>query len=138
MNYLPAQVSVGQLEESAQFYLAAVGWYYMAASQGDAAGQYNLARMYLEGNGIDKDQAKALYWFKRSADKKFLPAVKILADGYRQGLMGLSVDKNQAAYWDAKAKRLEEIERKIADEKLAELAATRKKLQEEAAKKANK
>lgn len=139
MNYTPAQVSMGEFADSAQFYEEAVGWFLMAATQGNAVGQYDLARMYAAGTGIEKDEAKALYWFKRSADKKYLPAVKILAGAYRQGLLGLRIDPDQAAAWDAKATRLEAIARKEADEKIAALVAAKKKLQEEAAaKKANK
>ena len=137
-NYTPAQVALGQLNDSAQFFEAAVGWFLMAATQGDAAGQYGLGQMYIEGNGIEKDDAKASYWFKRSAAKNFLPAVKLLANAYRSGALGILVDLDQAKSWDAKAKRLEAIERKAADEKLAALLAARKKSQEEAAKKANK
>ena len=138
LNYTPAQVALGQFNDSAQFYEAAVGWFLMAATQGDAAGQYDLGRMYVAGNGIEKDEAKASYWFKRSAAKNFLPAVKLLAGAYRSGTLGLKVDLDQAKSWDAKATRLEAIERKAADEHLAAVLAARKKSQEEAAKKANK
>jgi uncharacterized protein len=141
LNYIPAQVAMGEFADSAQFYEEAVGWFLMAATQGDAAGQYHLGRMYIAGTGIEKDGAKALYWIRHSADKKFLPAVKVLAEAYHAGgFSGLvKVDLDQAKSWDAKASRLEAIERKAADEKLAALVASRKKLQEEEAeKKANK
>lgn len=140
LNYTPAQVSMGEMAVSAQFYEEAVGWFLMAATQGNAAGQYNLAQMYAEGTGIEKDDAKALYWFRHSAAKNYLPAVKLIAGTYRSGgFSGLiKVDLDQAKSWDAKASRLEAIERKAADEKLAALAAAKKKLQEEAAKKGNK
>jgi TPR repeat protein len=138
-NSTLAQVRMGQFSDSAQFYEEAVGWFLMAATQGDAEGQYNLGRMYETGNGIEKDEAKALYWFKRSADKKYLPAVKVVANAYRSGLMGLRVDADLAKSWDAKAARLEAIERKAADEKIAAyIAARHKLLEEEAAKKAAK
>ena len=137
-NYTPAQVALGELADSSQFYEEAVGWFLMAATQDNAAGQYNLGRMYVAGNGIEKDEAKAAYWFRRSAAKNFLPAVKLLAVAYRVGDLGIKVDLDQANSWDAKAARLEAIERKAADRKLAEWAASQRKLQEEAAKKANK
>lgn len=141
LNYTPAQVYIGEFADSAQFYEEAVGWFLMAASQGDSAGQFNLARMYLAGNGIQKDDAKALYWYKRSANKNFLPAVQVIAAAYHNGgFSGLiKVDPDQAKSWDDKVTRLKAIARKEADEKLAALAAAQKKLQEEAAaKKANK
>lgn len=138
LNYLPAQVSIGELADMSQFYEAAVGWYLMAATQGDAAGQFHLAKMYAAGLGIDKDESKAAYWFRRSAAKNWLPAVRVIASAYQTGGLGFKVDLEQAKSWDNKASRLEVIERKTADEKLTALAAAKKKLQEEeAAKKIN-
>ena len=135
LNYTPAQVKLGELADYSQFYEAAVGWYIMAAMQGDAAAQYHLARMYLNGFGIEQDDAKASYWYRRSAAKDYVPSVKVLADSYRLGLMGVKVDLDQARAWDAKAKRLEAIEQAAIVKKLEALAEARKKLQEEAAKK---
>jgi uncharacterized protein len=133
LNNLRAQVYLGEMAEASQVYEAAVGWYLTAAMQGDPAAQYALGRMYLAGTGIEMDDAKALYWIKHSADKKHLPAVKVMANAYRVGLLGLQVDPDQAASWEAKAVRLEAIQRREADEKLKAFIAEQKKLQEEAA-----
>lgn len=133
LNNLRAQVFLGEMAEAAQIYEAAVGWYLTAAMQGDPAAQYNLARMYVAGTGIEKDDAKALYWFKHSADKKQLDAMKAMANAYRVGLFGLQVDPDQAASWNAKVARQEAIERKEEDEKLKALIAKQKKLQDDAA-----
>jgi TPR repeat protein len=133
MNNLRAQVYLGELAEASQVYEAAVGWYLTAAMQGDPPAQYALGKMYIAGTGIEKDDAKALYWIKRSADKKHLPAVKVMADAYRVGLLGLQVDPDQAAAWQAKAVRLEEIQRREADAKLKAFIAEQQKMREEAA-----
>lgn len=140
LNYTPAQVARGELAESAQFYEEAVGWFLMAASQGDAAGQFHLGRMYLAGTGIKKDDAKALYWVRRSAGKNYLLAVQAIATAYKFGGFSelIKADPVQEKLWHEKFVRLEAIAKKITDEKLAELAASQKKLQEEAEKKANK
>lgn len=135
LNYMPAQVKLGEFADSSQYYETAVGWFLMAAMQGDAAGQYNLGRMYQSGNGIEKDDAKASYWMRRSAAKNYIPAVKALALGYRLGTLGLKVDLDQANAWDAKAARLDAIETRAVNKKLAEFAEAQKKLKEEAAKK---
>lgn len=37
------------------------------AKNGDTASQYNLGRMYYEGVGTEKDIAKAVYWYTKSA-----------------------------------------------------------------------
>lgn len=140
-NYLPAQVRMGQFAESSQFYEESVGWYLMAATQGNAAGQANLGRMYLTGNGIEKDDNKALYWIRRAAAQDYLPAVRTMAISYKVGGFSgkIKPDLDQEKLWNAKLSRLEAIARKDADEKLAEAAASAKKLrEEEAAKRANK
>jgi uncharacterized protein len=133
LNNLRAQVYLGEMAEASQVYEAAVGWYLTAAMQGYPAAQYALGRMYIAGTGIEKDDAKALYWIKHSADKKHLPAVKVMANAYRVGLLGLQVDPDQAASWETKAVRLEAIQRREADEKLKAFIAEQKKLREEAA-----
>lgn len=141
LNYTPAQVVLGELADSAQIYEEAVGWFLMAATQGDATGQFDLARMYLLGNGIEKNDSKALYWARRSADKKFLPAVEMIVKAYQQGgFSGLvKVDLNQAKIWDDKAVRLRAIASKAEGEKLDRFNASLKKFQEEeAAKQAKK
>ena len=140
-NYLPAQVRMGQFAESSQFYEESVGWYLMAATQGDAAGQANLGRMYMTGNGIEKDDNKALYWIRRAAAQDYLSAVRAIALAYKVGGFSGKIKPNldQEKLWNAKLSRLEAIARKEADEKLAEAAASAKKLrEEEAAKRANK
>ena len=45
-----------------------VKWYRLAAEQGDAIAQYNLAVSYLKGQGVAQDCEKAHMWFSRSAD----------------------------------------------------------------------
>jgi TPR repeat protein len=133
MNNLRAQVFLGEMAEASQVYEAAVGWYLTAAMQGDPAAEYALGRMYISGTGIEKDNAKALYWIKHSADKKHLPAVKVMADAYRVGLLGLQVDPDQAAAWQAKAVRLQAIQRRETDEKLKAFIAEQQKMREQAA-----
>ena len=113
----------------------------MAATQGDAAGQANLGRMYMTGNGIEKDDNKALYWIRRAAAQDYLSAVRAIALAYKVGGFSGKIKPNldQEKLWNAKLSRLEAIARKEADEKLAESAASAKKLrEEEAAKRANK
>jgi TPR repeat protein len=133
LNYTPAQVALGNLASSAQEPEQAVGWYLMAATQGDAAGQYNLAQAYLTGFGIEMDPTKAVYWMRRSAAKNYLPAAQIIAGAYRVGGFSgvVQVDLDQANSWDAKVLRLQAAERKKIQEREAEHAAILKKMQEE-------
>lgn len=145
-NYLPAQARLGEILDYTEQDEEAVGWYIMAAFQGDAAGAYGLGRMYLSGDGINKDPRQALYWIRFAAEKDDLNAVKALEYAYRKGAvsgLGVTVDLKQAQFWEAKRKPLEEARKKAEEEKIAsvkkvleERAATVKKADEEAAEKA--
>ena len=66
-NYLPAQVRIGELAQAAEDYEEAFGWYLVAAFQGDAAGQFNVAQMYALGLGTLASPEKAFFWTKKSA-----------------------------------------------------------------------
>jgi TPR repeat protein len=142
-NHLPAQSRLGDIMDYTEEDEQAVGWYIMAAFQGDAAGAYGLGRMYANGDGIKKDNGQALYWIKLAAGKDDLNAIKALELAYRTGAssgLQVAVDLKQAQFWEAKRKPLEEARKKADDEKIAairkaleEKAAARKKYNEEAA-----
>ena len=142
-NYLPAQPRLGDIMDYTEEDEQAVGWYIMAAFQGDAAGAYGLGRMYANGDGIKKDNGQALYWIKLAAGKDDLNAIKALELAYRTGVssgLQVAVDLKQAQFWEAKRKPLEEARKKAEEEKIAairkvleEKAAARKKADEEAA-----
>ena len=112
----------------------------MAAFQSDAAGAYGLGRMYANGDGIKRDNGQALYWIKLAAGKDDLNAIKSLEAAYRTGAdsgLEVAIDVNQAQFWEATRKPLEEARKKADEEKIA---AIRKVLEEkaEARKKADK
>ena len=48
-------------------YEGAMKWYQKAAAQGDVQAEYNIGAMYLEGQGVERDVAKAREWFERAA-----------------------------------------------------------------------
>lgn len=45
---------------------------------GDANAQYNLARMYLDGNGVKRDPAQAVRWLNLAAQKNHAPSRALL------------------------------------------------------------
>lgn len=134
LNYTPAQVQMGDFAVSGEFFNTAVGWYLTAAMQGDAAGQYHLAQMYQSGRGIEKDDMKALYWYRRSAAQDYVPAIKVIAFAYRKGGFSgqIPIDLDRAKTWDSKAAHLEVVQRKVADAAMEE----KRKAKAEAIKKA--
>lgn len=48
------------------------------AERGNPQAQYNLARMYEYGNGVDKDLVKALAWYRLAAAQNYTPAANHL------------------------------------------------------------
>ena len=106
-GYAPAQARLGEILDIAEFDEEAVTWFRKAADQGNAAGEFGLGRMYATGEGIGKDPKKALYWIKLAAEKDYLLAVKLLAQAYRTGDLGLTANPQQAQLWEAKARTLE-------------------------------
>ena len=40
-----------------------------AAAQGNAAAQYNLGVMYANGEGVPKDDAQAVQWYRKAAEQ---------------------------------------------------------------------
>lgn len=56
-----------------------------AASEGNARAQYDLAILYLKGNGVEKNSAKAINLLEQSAEQEFKSAQYKLGQLYREG-----------------------------------------------------
>mgnify|MGYP002738644727 CR=1 FL=1 len=68
------------------------------AEQGDAAAQFNLGVMYLNGEGVPRDVSQALTWYHKAAEQGNAVAQFFLGDMYRYG-EGVPKDYVQAAKW---------------------------------------
>jgi len=68
------------------------------AEQGDALAQYNLALLYANGWGADRDPIKALRWFGKAADQGNAEAQYNLAL-MRQTGNGVPQNASEAVYW---------------------------------------
>jgi TPR repeat protein len=66
---------------------------------GHSSAQYLLARMYEKGQGVPKDHAKMLQWYRRSADAGNAKAQYKMAVGYAQGYGGLEKNDAEAGKW---------------------------------------
>jgi TPR repeat protein len=73
-----------------------------SAEQGDANAQYTLGRMYLGGDGVEKNCPLALAWFQKSADQGFAGAQGALGIMYANAICVVQND-NKAASWYRKA-----------------------------------
>lgn len=107
-SYAPAQVRLAELLDAAEEDEEAVRWLRIAAEQGSAAGELGLGGMYLKGEGVERDPVKAIYWFRRAAEQNYLPAVELLARGYRTGGFGSEADIKLAQFWENRASALKD------------------------------
>ena len=68
------------------------------AEAGDAWAQYYLGMMYAEGEGVSKDGAEAVKWFRLAAEQGYANAQFNLGNSYYNGV-GVPKDLVQAHVW---------------------------------------
>ena len=106
-NHTPAQVRLGEYLDYSEYDEDAVGWFMTAAFQGNTKGAFGLAKMYAEGEGIEKSEGKAFFWFKFAAEKDHIGAIRVIANAYKNGRLGKEIDLKQAKFWEDKLPALE-------------------------------
>lgn len=72
------------------------------ADEGSPDSQYVLGSMYDHGNGVKKDQVKAVEWYRKAAKLGQIEAQSILAVKYENG-EGVEKDSTRALKWRLKA-----------------------------------
>jgi TPR repeat protein len=72
---------------------------YAATTFGDATAQYNLARMYLDGVGGDKDSRQGLRWLYLAADKGNVQAQGLLGQMMFEGRDGVPPQRARGLMW---------------------------------------
>lgn len=72
------------------------------AAQGDASAQFRLGRMYLNGDGVNQDYAKAFEWYQKSANQGNNEAQTLMGHMYYDG-KGVNQDYTKAFEWFQKA-----------------------------------
>ena len=70
----------------------------IAAEQGDALAQNNLAGLYYEGKLIKQDYVQAAKWYQKAAEAGIKPAQSTLALMYKYG-RGVPADTTKACMW---------------------------------------
>jgi uncharacterized protein len=96
----------------------AARWYQKAADQGHPLGQWNLAFMYVKGEGVPVDYTRARHLFRKAAENGFVNAQYDLGMMILQG-MGGDQDRKEAKKWfhmaaDQGYKEAEEILKELA------------------------
>jgi TPR repeat protein len=79
-------------------YTDAMKYYLMAANQGDASAEYNVAWLYDNGDGVTQDYGQALQWYLKSANQGDRDAQNNLGELYYYG-HGTAVDYAAAFHW---------------------------------------
>ncbi|MBF0620493.1 MAG: sel1 repeat family protein [Magnetococcales bacterium] len=80
---------------SPEAYLEAI---HSLANDGNPKAQHNLGAMYLNGQGVDPDPAKAVHWFKLAAKQGITHAQHNLGTLYLKGI-GVEQDAKEAVRW---------------------------------------
>lgn len=83
-------------------FATAVTKYTLAAEAGDEDAQYALAAMYHEGEGIERDQERAVYWYTQAAQRGHTEAQYWACIMYREAI-GVARDYAEAFYWCRRA-----------------------------------
>ena len=68
------------------------------AQRGSTLAQYNLGRMYFNGQGVDQDYTEAHKWFSLAAVQDYAPAQNSLGKIYNEGL-SVARDYAEAVNW---------------------------------------
>jgi uncharacterized protein len=74
-----------------------------AADAGDAPAMFLYANMLRSGQGVARDEAKALSLYERAGDADYAPAIQALALAWRYGELGLQADPSQSRLMDHEA-----------------------------------
>jgi len=72
---------------------------YAASYYGDPNAQYNLARLYLDGTGVEADPRQAARWFNLAAEKGHHPAQALLGDLLVNGAGGVPQQRIKGLVW---------------------------------------
>ncbi len=70
----------------------------LGAEQGNASAQFNLGRMYSNGEGVPQDDAEAVRWYRRAAEQGHVDAQFVLGVMYGIG-RGVPQDETEAVWW---------------------------------------
>jgi TPR repeat protein len=74
-----------------------------AAEHGDAQAMFLFANMLRAGQGIARDDARALALYTRAGDADYAPAIQAMALAWRYGELGLQADSSQSRLMDHEA-----------------------------------
>lgn len=102
-----AQAWLGYILDQSENNEEAVSYYRAAAEQGNVEGIAGLAEMYAKGEGVEKNFAEALKYFKRAGELGHGRSIRVLILAFNDGGLGVEPDAAELAYWHAKEAALD-------------------------------
>lgn len=88
-----AQAAFAYLLDKSDYDADALKYYQKSADQGNEEGMFGLGSLYAAGEGVEQSYARAREWFLRSAEKGQPQAVRVLAEAYAFGGLGLTEEE---------------------------------------------
>lgn len=76
--------------------------YIKAAKKGNADAQWMIGYLYSKGEDVEKDEKKAVYWWRKAAEQGHAQSQLNLGRAYAVG-KGVTMDPSQAVYWYRKS-----------------------------------
>lgn len=104
LAFVPAQATLGVLYARMGEHARALHWWTLAADNGDAEAQFNLATVLLGGTDGKPDAERAFQWFHAAACQGLAPAQAKLGILYATG-QGVALDAIEAHKWFVLAAR---------------------------------
>lgn len=78
-------------------------YYILAKDNNDTKAQYNTALMFLKGQGVNKSNKDALYWYTKAANQNHAPSQYALGYMYQKDAKTNPTLIKQAQYWYGRA-----------------------------------
>lgn len=83
----------------------AIAWWYNAAAElSHTPSMVNLAKAFLEGKGVEKNELAAVSWLEKAAGLDSPEAMLMLAECHERGLGNFSPSRYNANWWRTKAR----------------------------------
>ena len=106
-GHVKSMVLLAYIFDKAEENETAVALYGKAVDRGDPTAKMRLAQHYISGEGVEKDEARALALITSAAEDGHVPAVEQMVIIHGEGLLGVAVDPAATERWSARLAELQ-------------------------------
>lgn len=89
--------------DAARAHQAVAWWLHCADKLKYPPAMHNLARCFIDGRGVERNEHAAVSWYRRAADEGYIPSMFSLADCCENGVGGLKKSRYNANWWRTRA-----------------------------------